>query len=441
MSLLNDTLFEPLYRDDDPQTTPLRQTEPDLHTELLYIGFYRKLNDAGQAKFRSRVRKFVKDKLIVGERNVYLPDKIRSFVAASAVQLTFGLDKWELEHFHTIRIYPKEFYSRIYERYLKGGAGQTGIIFFSWKDYLEGYADQENGINLGLHEMGHALMINMQAGEQDEQFTEAYEKLEELEQELLPRVRSGEIQFLRKYAGTNISEFFAVSVEHFFEQPIEFKKLMPLLYSAISELLQQDPASGRTGSVSVMDTSNGPVLLTYDEKPEKRRRNFRFAKWHWSLSILLSGIFIAPWTLIVLSHCTVVSIGMLWLLYFGIAAGGGLFFYKKIVLSEALGQTQFFLFLLFGLAPVTLSATLLVNRLVPISSETETYYLTGKLNSYHGNYVAAELQGNAYQDDPSVREIPRTFSYVGIHAGEKMIIHFKRGLLGLRIHDYTEIIP
>jgi Mlc titration factor MtfA (ptsG expression regulator) len=439
MPLLNDTLFEQPARGDDPQILPFLQPEPDLHNQLLYIGFYRKLAFADQKKFRDRIRKFVKNKLIVGEGNRYLPDNIRSFVAASAVQLTFGLKDWDLEHFHTIRIYPKEFYSRIYERYLKGGAGQSGVIWFSWKDYLEGYANQENGINLGLHEMGHALMINMQEGEQDERFTEAYEKLEELEQELLPRVRSGEIKFLRKYAGTNTSEFFAVSMEHFFEQPVEFKAVMPLLYSALSELLQQDPASGRTGSVSLTDTSDGPVLLTYDEEPKKRRRNFRFSKWHWSLTVLLLGIFIAPWMLIVLAHYTVVSIGTLWLVYFGIVGAGGILLYKKIVRAEALGLPQFVLFLFFGFAPVTLSSGLLINRLVPVASETEIYFLTGKLSSAHGN-VAAELIGNAYSDDPSVREVPDAVAYSSIRAGEKMIIHFKRGLLGLRIHDYNEII-
>jgi hypothetical protein len=440
MSLgFSDTLFEPVYYDEDPQPKPLRQSEPDLHNGLLYINFYRKLNSIEQKKFRDRVRKFVKSKLIVSEKNAYLEDNVRSFIAASAVQLTFGLDDWDLEHFHTIRIYPKEFYSRIYERYLKGGAGQSGIIFFSWKDYLAGYADQENGINLGLHEMGHALMINMQEGEQDEKFTEAYEKLEALEEELLPRVRNDEIKFLRKYAGTNINEFFAVSIEHFFEQPIEFKAVMPLLYSAISELLQQDPAAGRIGSASVMDTSNGPVLLTYEEEPKKRRRNFRFSKWHWSLTLLLFGIFIAPWTILVLSHYTVVSIGTLGLFYSAIVVGGGFLFYKKIVLSEALGLTQFILFLLFGLAPVTLSTALLVNRFVPVANETETYFLDGETRTFHG-FDAAGLKGNVYEEDPYIREIPADLPKTSIHAGEKMIIHFKRGLFGLRFFNYNEIV-
>ncbi len=42
------------------------------------------------------------------------------------------------------------------------------------------------------------------------------------------RIKSGQSRLLRSYAGTNQPVFFAVAVEHFFEQPKAFKRGPPL---------------------------------------------------------------------------------------------------------------------------------------------------------------------------------------------------------------------
>lgn len=50
-------------------------------------------------------------------------------------------------------------------------------------------------------------------------------------------------QFFRDYAKSNIHEFWAVCVEHFFEAPIQFKEHLPELYYAMCKVLNQDMAS------------------------------------------------------------------------------------------------------------------------------------------------------------------------------------------------------
>ena len=435
----NNTFDHPQFNA-EPRLTPLRQTEADLHNELLYIRFYRSLSQQDQLRFRARVRRFVADKLIVGVKNVYLPDNMRSFIAASAVQLTFGLNDWMLDHFHTIRIYPKEFYSRIYERNLKGGTSQNGVIWFSWKDYLAGYADQENGLNLGLHEMAHALMVNMQEDHMDARFVASFAQLTQIEERVMQKVRSGEVRFLRSYAGTNISEFFAVSVEHFFEQPQEFARQLPELYRALSDLLQQDPAGLQNHSTPIV-AQEQPVPMAYTEAPEKPKRrlkDFRFAGWHWSLSMLLYGIFLTPVPLIFLCKMTLVNGALLWFLYFVFAIAGGFLFYRQVVGTRALGQTQYVMFVLFGFAPVALCGTLFLNRITPFFQEDEVYYLTGHVSPYNGE-VAAELIGNYYKDMPELRELPG-FDYKQLHPGTRLLMHFKRGIFGMRFHDYNELI-
>lgn len=441
MSFQNPDIFShPEFSHHEPEPEPLRINDHELHQFLLTINYYRKLSMTGQSVFRGRIRQFVSKKIIIGVNHVKLPDIARAFIAASAVQLTFGLREWTLNHFHTIRIYPKEFYSRINEKYLKGGAGQNGVIWFSWKDYLAGYANQENGINLGLHEMGHALMIDMQNGGQSEEFNTAYERLVETERDLLPMVRSGSVAFLRKYAGTNISEFFAVSIEHFFEQPMEFKKMQPVLYTALCDLLQQDPAAGSHGTEPVELMGNDPQPLVFESPDEiqKPKKNFRFARWHWSLSVLLTGIFISPVPLIFLCQVTLISGSVIFLIYLLLIAAGAFYFYPRIVQTQALDKNQFSLFILFGWGPVSLLLLLALN-LLPVNKEKEEYYLTGRLNYVSGEIVP-QLVGNHYLDEPEVLGIGSA-ELSKIHAGGKMVLHFNRGLLGIRVHDYNEILP
>jgi Mlc titration factor MtfA (ptsG expression regulator) len=55
--------------------------------------------------------------------------------------------------------------------------------------------------------------------------------------------RNDQHPFLRKYASTNIHEFWAVCIEHFFEAPLEFRKQLPELYRAMSKILNQDIAA------------------------------------------------------------------------------------------------------------------------------------------------------------------------------------------------------
>jgi hypothetical protein len=51
--------------------------------------------------------------------------------------------------------------------------------------------------------------------------------------------------FLRNYAFTDFEEFWAVSVEAFFELPAELKACLPGLYKSLCKVLSQDPLSKR----------------------------------------------------------------------------------------------------------------------------------------------------------------------------------------------------
>lgn len=55
----------------------------------------------------------------------------------------------------------------------------------------------------------------------------------------------GRSTYLRNYAYTNAREFWAVSVEAFFENPAALNTHMPALYQLLRDVLNQDPLTGQ----------------------------------------------------------------------------------------------------------------------------------------------------------------------------------------------------
>jgi Mlc titration factor MtfA (ptsG expression regulator) len=169
--------------------------------------------------------------------------EMKVLIAASAIQLTFGLPYIELVHFDKILIYGNDYYSRLSRRYHKGETNPMyGAIIFSWNNFMHGVFHAD-GINLGLHEMAHALRLENSIRNAEHSFlnNKALDRWEDLAAKKIVAIRMGNNRFLRDYGGANSEEFFAVSVEAFFEKPEAFRENLPELYQAMSDILLQDP--------------------------------------------------------------------------------------------------------------------------------------------------------------------------------------------------------
>ncbi|HEU4716681.1 MAG TPA: zinc-dependent peptidase [Bacteroidia bacterium] len=203
--------------------------------------YFRRLSPGGKEKFIDRVVYHYSKKEFEGE-NGYEPDeKIRIHICATAAQLTFGMSKDWLTGIETIRLYPENF--RLYAGgpLMKGATSPSGTLFISVKDYEEGYRNGSDNFNVGLHEFGHQLFIEfLTAAKEDDAVKQVLFPYDaEAEKELAKKDRT-EV-FLRKYAFTNRHEFFAVSIETFFESPVDFSHRLPELYRILSQMLNQDP--------------------------------------------------------------------------------------------------------------------------------------------------------------------------------------------------------
>lgn len=218
---------------------------PQLYRDILekHIDYYRRLGPSDKARFEKKVCNFVLSKRFIPRQMEEVPVEARVLIAASAVQLTFGLPNVYLQHFDKILVYPNEYYSTITQRYHKGEVNpRFGIIVLSWKSFMKDYSSPDQTRNLGLHEMAHALRLeNIIRHKRYKFFDEALiRKFDAYAREVCEH-RETRAPFFRPYACTNEHEFFSVAVENFFVRPEQFNAELPELYDIMRRLLRQDP--------------------------------------------------------------------------------------------------------------------------------------------------------------------------------------------------------
>lgn len=208
-----------------------------------HFDFYAKLPEISKRTFEYRVMTFRSLTEFIPREMAEVTEEMEILISASAVQLTFGFDDVFLDHFVRIIVYPDQFFSTEGQRYHKGEVNpRAKAIVLSWKHFVEGYAFNE-GVNLGLHEMAHALqleniILNDEYGFMDSNDIREWQTLAAAE---IEKIISPEESFFRAYGGVNQAEFFAVAVENYFERPKEFQKYNDKLYRTMCRLLKQDP--------------------------------------------------------------------------------------------------------------------------------------------------------------------------------------------------------
>ena len=218
---------------------------PPMYKDILqkHSRYYQRLSNVDQSKFERKVCNFLYSKRFIPRNMEKVTIEARVLIAASAVQLTFGLPNIYLQHFDKILVYPNEYYSSITRQYHKGEVNpRFGIIVLSWNHFIEGYTNSNGRVNLGLHEMAHALRLeNIIRNEEYKFFDEVLvAKLDDYARQIC-RNFDGYANFFRPYACTNEHEFFSVAIENFFERSELFKKQIPDLYVILTRLLGQDP--------------------------------------------------------------------------------------------------------------------------------------------------------------------------------------------------------
>ena len=211
-----------------------------------YFTFYNSLDEKNKHLFERRVQRFIDLKEFIPRGGLKeVTPEMKTMIAATAIQITFGYPKIYFLHFWRILIYPGNYYSTITHKYHKGEVNVRGIIVLSWESFKEGFMDNKDGRNLGFHEMAHALRLtNIVQNEEydfyDRQIMTDFEN--EANNEIFKILNSPrEVSMFRDYSASNLHEFFAVAIENFFEKPGEFKNYNIKLYNLLTMILKIDP--------------------------------------------------------------------------------------------------------------------------------------------------------------------------------------------------------
>lgn len=214
------------------------------HRTLLeqHSAFYLALGPRDRHLFERQVEELMYEKEWAG-MGIVVTEEMRVRISAAMAQVVFGFDDLLLQHFNRIAIYPDAYRDRHSGRMQIGGTTPGfGLLVFSWKHFVEGFNDPVNALNVGLHETAHALWFEniIPNGEYDFLDPVVLRQWRALAKEEADLINHGRGRLFRDYAATNQAEFFAVAVEYFFEQPLEFRERMPDLYTCMVKLLRQD---------------------------------------------------------------------------------------------------------------------------------------------------------------------------------------------------------
>jgi Mlc titration factor MtfA (ptsG expression regulator) len=227
-----------------------RLSQEDKETLEKYFPYYSNLKPAHQKEFRHKLQLILTQKRFFARGGLdRVSAEMKVLIGATIVQVTFGYRNVWLKHFNKILIYPNTYFSNISKTYHRGEVNpRHGIIVLSWECFVRGLALDHDGVNLGIHEIAHALKLENQIqynGESNFFNPKLWQKYSELAAQEKELLKQGEDDFFRERGAVDLHEFFAVALENFFERPDEFKRRKLEMYQVLVMLLQQDPLTLR----------------------------------------------------------------------------------------------------------------------------------------------------------------------------------------------------
>jgi len=223
------------------------------------VAFFVRLSANDQAELLDHIQIFLDEKRFEGCDGLEVTDEIRVTIAAQACLLLLHRKTDYFPRLLTILVYPSSYSVQeqrpitpeIWEEgkmFRSGETGRTmGSMVLAWDIVKWGAADPSDGKNVVLHEFAHQLDYENFAADGAPALATRKQQLawREVMRTEFASLRAAEETgiptLLDTYGATNAAEFFAVSVEAFFERPIMLRAQHPRLYAELQQYFQQDP--------------------------------------------------------------------------------------------------------------------------------------------------------------------------------------------------------
>ena len=223
------------------------------------IVFFRRLSASDGAELLGHIQVFLAEKRFEGCGGFAITDEVRVTIAAQACLLLLHRRTDYFPGLLTILVYPltylveekRQVGEHIWQEGTVSRLGETGrrmgSLVLSWEAVKHGAADSLDGKNVVLHEFAHQLDFENDAADgvpelatREQQSTWSAVMRSEFAS-LRAADESGMPTLLDTYGASDPAEFFAVSVEAFFERPHALRARHPKLYSELQQYFQQDP--------------------------------------------------------------------------------------------------------------------------------------------------------------------------------------------------------
>ncbi len=223
------------------------------------VPHFDRFSESEQQHLRELVQVFVAEKEWEGCQGLSISDEIRVTIGAQACLMLLGLEHDYYSNVRNILVFPQH-YVLPHEaqdeagvvhgaQSVLGHASYSGPVALSWISSREGGKNAGDGRNVVLHEFAHKLDFKdgFANGVPILRHRSAYPRWFEVMQRaydhLVARSERGKATLLDDYGATNPGEFFAVTVECYFERPLALRREHPDLYQVLTEYFGQDPAA------------------------------------------------------------------------------------------------------------------------------------------------------------------------------------------------------
>jgi MtfA peptidase len=206
-----------------------------------YSEYYKALNGELKKRFIRRFYKFYRLKTFDFHYESSRQKEDVFFVCKELTRITFGFSDFHLIDFTDFHFHADAYHLQPFNALAYGHTSDRGYLQLASNKMREGVINHDNGENLLLHELAHAVNIQKTSIDFDKRYNRIYESWTAFAQRHIDHVKNGGDTILRKYAFSNIDEMLAVNTEYFFERPQELKQELPEMYFFMRYLYNQNP--------------------------------------------------------------------------------------------------------------------------------------------------------------------------------------------------------
>ncbi|MEM9497888.1 MAG: M90 family metallopeptidase [Pseudomonadota bacterium] len=223
-----------------------------------YVPILQRLPAGLRGALEGKINLFLNQVDFVGCNGLEVTEEMRLSISAQACLLIVNTDNW-YDNLNTILIYPAAFKSRqrrhdgfvVTEKEIvrTGESWARGPVVLSWAHSKQGALNDRDGHNVVFHEFAHqlddltgstngipVLRDAQSVKEWQTVFLKAYETH-------VQAVEHGRKTVIDAYGAEGHEEFFAVSVEVFFEKPAALQRSSPEVYEQLAQFFRLNPVT------------------------------------------------------------------------------------------------------------------------------------------------------------------------------------------------------